>query len=227
MECSEVKVKVTQNKTTPVKYRYLKNLLKYSNEVVLLRYWPPLDFDAVLLTACTSESWPGFLSLGPLHLSVSNNVQIQRRTCLVYKTFITEMTGTNKHTKLCCFPGKTNCIHCTHNSRFFGKLNKVIFPSQPKTHFFGDILLKQVLCSTAVDIDVSSSGIEENCPYKEFCLSWHLEGPWSKKTFPKSILHRNDLSYVQNVFNFFILTMFSKTIQLFNSLNNSEYMKWY
>ncbi len=42
MECSEVKVKVTQNKTTPVKYRYLKNLLKYSNEVVVLRYWPPL-----------------------------------------------------------------------------------------------------------------------------------------------------------------------------------------
>ncbi len=31
-------VKVTQNKTTPVKYRYLKNVLKYSNEVVLLRY---------------------------------------------------------------------------------------------------------------------------------------------------------------------------------------------
>ncbi len=30
MECSEVKVKVTQNKTTPVKYRYLKNVLKYS-----------------------------------------------------------------------------------------------------------------------------------------------------------------------------------------------------
>ncbi len=43
MECSEVKVKVTQNKTTPVKYRYLKNVLKYSNEVVVLRYWPPLS----------------------------------------------------------------------------------------------------------------------------------------------------------------------------------------
>ncbi len=42
MECSEVKVKVTQNKTTSVKYRYMKNLLKYSNEEVLLRYWPPL-----------------------------------------------------------------------------------------------------------------------------------------------------------------------------------------
>ncbi len=40
--CSEVKVKVTRNKTTPVKYRYLKNVLKYSNEDVLLRYGPPL-----------------------------------------------------------------------------------------------------------------------------------------------------------------------------------------
>ncbi len=65
---------------------------------------------------------------------------------------------TNTRAKLCCFPGKTNCIHCSCNTGFFGKLNKVIFPSQPKTHFFGDILLKQVLCSTVVDIDVSSSG---------------------------------------------------------------------
>ncbi len=40
-----VKVKVTQNKTTPVKYRYLKNLLKYSNKVKLLRYCPPLPLD--------------------------------------------------------------------------------------------------------------------------------------------------------------------------------------
>ncbi len=38
LECSEVKVKVAQNKTTPVKYRYLKNLLKYSKELLLLRY---------------------------------------------------------------------------------------------------------------------------------------------------------------------------------------------
>ncbi len=49
MKCSEVKVrsyaldvvsksKSYSNKTTPVKYRYLKNVLKYSNEVVVLRY---------------------------------------------------------------------------------------------------------------------------------------------------------------------------------------------
>ncbi len=51
--------------------------------------------------------------------------------------------------KLHCWPGKTNCIHCSRNAGFFGKLNKVIFPSQPKTHFFRDILPERVLCSAA------------------------------------------------------------------------------
>ncbi len=65
---------------------------------------------------------------------------------LVYKTFI------NKHT--CETPllprKKTNCIHCSCNAVFFGKLNKVIFPSQPKAHFFRDILPERVLCSTII-----------------------------------------------------------------------------
>ncbi len=56
MECSEVKVKVTQNKTTPVKYRYLKNVLKYSNEVVVLRYWPPLPKTNYILCVSTTET---------------------------------------------------------------------------------------------------------------------------------------------------------------------------
>ncbi len=46
---------------------------------------------------------------------------------------VTEITGTNKHLWNCCCPGKFNCIHCSHNVGFFGKLNKVIFPSHPKT----------------------------------------------------------------------------------------------
>ncbi len=50
---------------------------------------------------------------------------------LVYKTFI------NKHTcETPLLPRKTNCIHCSHNAGFFRKMNKVIFPFQPKTHFF-------------------------------------------------------------------------------------------
>ncbi len=63
---------------------------------------------------------------------------------LVYKRL-----STNTLEKLRCCPGKTNCIHCLHNAGFFGKLNKVIFPSQPKTHFFRDILPERVLCSAA------------------------------------------------------------------------------
>jgi len=35
-------------------------------------------------------------------------------------------------------PEKTNFIHCSLDAGFFGKLKKVIFPSQPKTHSFGD-----------------------------------------------------------------------------------------
>ncbi len=65
---------------------------------------------------------------------------------LVYKTFV------NKHNweKL---SWKTNCIHVLHNVGFFGKLNKVLFPSQPKTHFFSDILPKQVPCSRMKHVD--------------------------------------------------------------------------
>ncbi len=48
-------------------------------------------------------------------------------------------SSTNTLEKLRCCSGKTNCIHCLRNARFFGKLNKVIFPSQPKTHFIRDI----------------------------------------------------------------------------------------
>ncbi len=35
-QLSDVKVKVSQNKNTPVKYRYLRTVLKYSNEVKIL-----------------------------------------------------------------------------------------------------------------------------------------------------------------------------------------------
>lgn len=38
----EVKVNVAQNKTTTVKYTYLKNILKYRNEVKILHYCPSL-----------------------------------------------------------------------------------------------------------------------------------------------------------------------------------------
>ncbi len=112
---------------------------------------------------------------------------------LVYKTSI------NKHTcETPLLPQKTNCIHCSHNTGFFWELSKVIFPLQPKTQLFGDILPERVLCSAAewsalmgaLLISLSlwsmrartrSSG--SKCPYKEFHPSWRHEEPWSKKTF--------------------------------------------
>ncbi len=45
--------------------------------------------------------------------------------------------------KLHCCPGKTNYILTSHNGAFFGKLNKVIFPLQPKTHFIRDFFLSK------------------------------------------------------------------------------------
>jgi len=45
---------------------------------------------------------------------------------------------TNISVQLRCCPGKTIFIHCSLNAGFFGKLKKVIFPSQPKTHSFSD-----------------------------------------------------------------------------------------
>ena len=41
-KCSEVKVKVVRNRSSKVKYKYKKILLKYSNEVFLLRYYTTL-----------------------------------------------------------------------------------------------------------------------------------------------------------------------------------------
>ncbi len=57
-------------------------------------------------------------------------------------TFVTKipLTKTNTLSQLRCWPGEKNCIHCSLNAGFFGKLNKVIISSQPKTHFFHDIV---------------------------------------------------------------------------------------
>ncbi len=72
------------------------------------------------------------------------------KSCVNWALFINR-SSTNTLEKLCCCPRKTNCIHCLRNAGFFGKLNKVIFPSQPKTHFFRYILLKRVPCSSIAE----------------------------------------------------------------------------
>ncbi len=92
-----------------------------------------------LPSAVLNHDWDHLL-LGLLHLSVSNDAQIQG---LVYKTFV------NKHTWETPLLPRKNKLHPLFNAGFFGKLNKVIFPSQPKTHFFRDFLPERALCSAA------------------------------------------------------------------------------
>ena len=45
--CTEVKVEVGEKNNTLVKYRYRLLVLKYSSEVVLLRYYTPLVFTSL------------------------------------------------------------------------------------------------------------------------------------------------------------------------------------
>lgn len=55
LKYNEVKVKVFQNKDTLIKYRNLKNLRKYSNEVEILCYCLPLQCQEYLKADCQSE----------------------------------------------------------------------------------------------------------------------------------------------------------------------------
>ncbi len=68
---------------------------------------------------------------------------------LVYKTFV------NKHLRNSIAAPEKQTISTVHVTvGCFGKLNKVIFPSQPKTHFFRDILPERVPCCQPVDWSV-------------------------------------------------------------------------
>ncbi len=102
-----------------------------------------LTFDAISLTICSSESWPGSFIAGTAP-SFSNKECANPASN--WALFVKRGSSTNTLQKLCCCPGKTNCIHSFRDAGFFGKLNKVFFPSQPKTHFFRDILPKRVPC---------------------------------------------------------------------------------
>ncbi len=102
-------------------------------------------FDAVSLTICSSKSWPGsFIAGTALYFSIKQCANPVSNWALYIKR-----SPKKTLEKLCCCPEKTNYIHGLCNAGFFGKLNKVIFHSQPKTHFFRDILPERVPCSSA------------------------------------------------------------------------------
>ncbi len=154
---------------------------------------------------------------------------------LVYKTFVNKTLE-----KLRCCPGKTNYIHCSRNAGCFGKLNKVIFPSQPKTHFFRDILPERVSCSdearwwarsrlTLVDV-CTDAFFREKCPYKEFHPRLRQQEPWLKKSLwnlyePRRKIFATEILCHTSKSFFETLSILSMWIQLFNSVNNSECMK--
>ncbi len=102
-------------------------------------------FDAVSLTIWSSESRPGSFIAGTApSFSIKPCANPASNWALLIKR-----SSTNTLEKLRYCPEKTNCIHCSRIAGFFGKLNKVIFPSQPKTHFLRDILPEWIPCSAA------------------------------------------------------------------------------
>ncbi len=99
------------------------------------------SFDVVSLTVCSSESWPGSFIAGT---APSFSIKRCANPASNWAAFIklslrNSVAAPEKQTAF--------TVHVTLGS--FGKLNKVIFPSQPKTHFFRDILPERVPCSAA------------------------------------------------------------------------------
>ncbi len=114
-------------------------------------------FDAVSLTICSSESWPGSFIAGT---APSFSIKPCANPASNWALFIKRSSTKHLRNSIAA-PEKTNYIHCSRNAGLFGKLNKVIFPSQPKTHFFRDVLPERVPCSAAdwsVLIGCSRSG---------------------------------------------------------------------
>ncbi len=126
---------------------------------------------------------------------------------LVYKTFV------NKHT--CETPLLTRKNKLYHVTLcYLGNLNKVIFPLQPKTHFFRDSAAEtQMKCidgrALALALVDACEGafFQEKCPYKGVPQSFTSARAMIEKSFPKLVrtqkedfYHRNTQSYFQIVF---------------------------
>ncbi len=139
-----------------------------------------------IYTVCSSESWLGSFLAGT---APSFSIKRCANPVLNWALFIN-----NTLAKLCCFPGKTNCIHWSHNAEFFGKLNKVIFPLQPKTHFFGDI------------------------PLPNEARWWARSCSCSAVHFPKALLANNGRSVITNIVQWFSVSRNKRTFT--NSIAN-------
>ncbi len=150
---------------------------------------------------------------------------------LVYKTFV------NKHTWETPLLPRKNKLHPLFTAGFFGKLNKVIFPSQPKhtsleTLFPSKSRAVQPNEVLALVDECTGAFFREKCPYKEFHPRLVHEEPRLKnKKTPRNLYEPGSkifgteiLCYTSKLF-FEDLSMLSMRIQLFTSVNNSECMK--
>ncbi len=134
---------------------------------------------------------------------------------LVYKTFVNKTLE-----KLHCCPEKQtiSTVHVTVGC--FGKLNKVIFPSQPKntsleTFFPSESVLQPadwsalmgaLFALTLVDAGASGAFFWEKCPYRSSTVVYVIKNN-DRKNSPKLVRirkwdfwHRNTLLYIQTFF---------------------------
>ncbi len=111
----------------------------------LLRLPTKQSFDAVSLTICSSESWPGSFIAGT---APSFSIKPCANPASNWALFIKRSSTKHLRNSIAAPEKQTiSTVHVTVGC--FGKLNKVIFPSQPKTHFFRDVLPERVPCSAA------------------------------------------------------------------------------
>ncbi len=206
----------------------------------LLRLPTKQSFDAVSLTICSSESWPGSFIAGT---APSFSIKRCANPASNWALFIKRSSTKHLRNSIAAPEKQTiSTVHVTVGC--FGKLNKVIFPSQPKTHFFRDILPVRGPCCQPADwttlmgalslslcsMHVQTRSFREKCPYKEFHRRLRHKVQRSKKTLRNlyesgsEIFGTEILCYTSKFF-FETLSMLSMRIKLFTSVNNSECMK--
>ncbi len=188
------------------------------------------------LTICSSESWPGSFIAGT---APSFSIKRCANPVLNWALFIKRSSTKHLRNSIAA-PEKQTISTVPVTVGSFGKLNKVIFSSQPKTHFFRDILPERVPCCQPADwrklsfslwsmpARARSSG--RNAHIRSSTVVYVIKNNDRKKlsktcTNPEERFLAQKYSVIRPKNFFLTLSMLSMRIQLFNSVNNSECMK--
>ncbi len=188
-------------------------------------------------TICSSESWPGSFIAGT---APSFSIKPCANPASNWALFIKRSSTKHLRNSIAAPEKQTiSTVHITVGC--FGKLNKVIFPSQPKTHFFRDILPERGPCCQPADwsmlmgaLSLSRSmrartrSFERNAHIRSSTVIYVIKNNDRKKLWNlyesgSEIFGTEILLYVQIFFE--TLSMLSMRIKLFTSVNNSECMK--